>query len=122
MEIQDKTVPYEILIRFNPDGKPRGAHAQNRRVITLDGEIVKDEILDALPLDIADFPSSSVMSGITKDALSEISRLNLALDAANEEIQSHKDHIEAIVQDTISLKERLATALSHQSAWVETPE
>lgn len=75
MAITDSTVPYEILIRFNDDGTPRGAHVQNRRVIVMDGEVLKDDILPAAPLDLAGFPTSTIMTDAARDALARVTTL-----------------------------------------------
>lgn len=77
--IDDKKVPYEILIRFGEDGKPKGAHVQYRRIVTLDGEILKDEPLPAEPLGLADFPTSDVMNETTAAALARVTELEAAL-------------------------------------------
>lgn len=74
-EIMDRTVPYEVLIRFGESGEPVGAHVQRRRIVTLDGETLKDEVLPAAPLGLDDFPTSAIMDETTKSALAEIDRL-----------------------------------------------
>lgn len=74
-EIVDRTVPYEVLIRFGEGGEPVGAHVQRRRIVTLDGETLKDEVLPAAPLGLDDFPTSAIMDETTKSALAEIDRL-----------------------------------------------
>lgn len=75
MAIEDRLIPYEILVRFGDDGAPRGAHAQYRRVVTFDGEVLKDEPLPAQPLDIDGFPTSRVMSDTAMRALARLSVL-----------------------------------------------
>jgi hypothetical protein len=52
MALEDKSVPYEILIRFDPEGRLQGAHKIERRIVALDGEVLKDEPGDAQPLDV----------------------------------------------------------------------
>lgn len=76
MALIDTNTPYEILIRFGYDGLPKGAHAQYLRRVILDDEVLKEEIGDAVPLDIVGFPTSTVMTDTTRDALAEITRLN----------------------------------------------
>ncbi len=51
MDLTDVTIPYEILIRFDGDGAFKGAHQVRRRVVTLAGEVLKDDLLPAEPLD-----------------------------------------------------------------------
>jgi hypothetical protein len=76
MNVSDVKVPYEILIRFNDDGTPRGAHAQYLRRVTLGDEVLKEEIGEAVPLDIEGFPTAEIMSNTSRDALAEVTRLN----------------------------------------------
>ena len=66
--LTDVQVPYEILIRFGEDGSFRGAHAQMRRIVTLDGEVLKDEVLPATSLARAGFDTSEIMTGATQSA------------------------------------------------------
>lgn len=75
MALEDKKVPYEILIRYSEDGTVRGAHAQFRRIVTLDGETLKDEVLPAEPLEVEGFPTMSVMTDTTKNALARVTAL-----------------------------------------------
>jgi len=75
MAIEDRLIPYEILVRFGDDGTPKGAHAQYRRVVTFDGEVLKDEPLPAQPLDMDGFPTSAIMSQTTAQALARVSVL-----------------------------------------------
>lgn len=94
MALNDIKIPYEILIRFGDDGQPKGAHALFRRVVTLDGEVLKDEIQDAVPVDTDGLPTSVIMSDVAKGALAkvtaqatEIAALSERLSAANATIQ-----------------------------------
>lgn len=75
-DVLDRKIPYEILIRFGDDGKPRGAHAQYIRRVTLDGELLKEELGEAVPLDISGFPSSDIIGQVATDALAELTRVN----------------------------------------------
>lgn len=74
--VEDVKIPYEILIRFDADGLPKGAHAQFIRRVRVDGEMLKEEIGDAVPLDLEGFPTSLLMSDTARDALVEVTRLN----------------------------------------------
>lgn len=76
MPLSDQTIPYELLIRFGNDGTPKGAHVQNRRLVVLDGEILKDEILPAAPLQLEGFPTSAIMSNATQAALAQVGDLH----------------------------------------------
>lgn len=99
--VEDVKVPYEILIRFGEDGAPLGAHVQYLRRVTLDGEVLKVEIGDALPLDIVGFPTSELMTAATRDALAEVTRLNVE----NDRLQ---DQIEILSNQLTALSARLA--------------
>lgn len=74
MTKRDVLIPYEILIRFDEDG-PTGAHVQWRRVVELDGEILKNELQEATPLELTGFPTSEIMSATTTAALARLNEL-----------------------------------------------
>ena len=73
--LTDVQVPYEILIRFGEDGSFRGAHAQMRRIVTLDGEVLKDEVLPASPLATAGFDTSALMTSAAQSAMDRATAL-----------------------------------------------
>lgn len=75
MALLDVKTPYEVLIRYGMDGLPRGAHSQMVRTVTLDGEILKQEILAAQPLDLAGFSLSALMTTTTQNALVQVTAL-----------------------------------------------
>lgn len=77
--ISDVQVPYEILIRFGEDGSFRGAHAQMRRIVTIDGEVLKDEVLPASPLATAGFDTSALMTSAAQSAMDQATALAAAL-------------------------------------------
>lgn len=89
-DIQDQKLPYEILIRFGEDGEPKGAHACWRRRVSLDGELLKDDVLPAVPLGLKDFPASAIMSEVTAAALARIPALEAEV-AAKDEVIAGKD-------------------------------
>lgn len=76
MNITDKTVPYEILIRFGDDGTVQGGHYQERRIVELDGERLKDEVSHAKPLGDSPDEVKALLPGAALTAFSEIDRLN----------------------------------------------
>jgi len=89
MALEDKTVAYEVLIRYNAEGAPQGAHIQRRRIVTLDGELLKDEVLPAEPLTLdANFPVSTVMNEALEGALSQINHMTQEIDSLNFQLQS----------------------------------
>jgi len=73
--LTDVRVPYEILIRFGAAGAFVGAHAQMRRIVTLDGEVLRDEVLPATPLATAGFDTSEIMTGAAQSAMDEATAL-----------------------------------------------
>lgn len=103
MALTDSTVPYEILIRFNDDGTPRGAHVQSRRVVTNDGEVLKDDILPAAPLDLAGFPTSAIMSNTARDALTQIGVLTAQASELTEALQTSREHADRLVRENEAL-------------------
>ncbi|TSD86029.1 hypothetical protein FFK22_024740 [Mycobacterium sp. KBS0706] len=88
MAITDITVPYEILIRFGEDGAPHGAHVQRRRIVELDGERLKDEVLPAEPLALEGFPTSAIMTGALQEALVRIQQLQDQIEAMAAELDT----------------------------------
>lgn len=97
MALEDKIIPYEILIRFNEDGTPQGAHVQYRRRVVLDGEVLKDEPLAAQPLTLdANFPVSGLMTEALESALSEINNLNARLISLELDLEASRNQIAAM--------------------------
>jgi hypothetical protein len=78
-KVVKKTVPYEILVRFGEDGAVQGAHVQNREIVEVDGERLRDEVGYALPLDTADFPTQAIMTDLQKATLLENAALKASL-------------------------------------------
>lgn len=100
MPITDVTVPYEILIRFGPDGKVQGAHVQKRRIIKDGDTVLVDTPLDAEPLDISkDFPSSEILGDTLADALSQLNEAQIAL--------VQKEQLEFVLADVVLQKQEL---------------
>lgn len=84
MALQDNRIPYEILVRFGDNGAPKGAHVQYRRMVALDGEVLKDEPMPAEPLALDDgFPTSAIMDETTRSALARIAELEARLAASD---------------------------------------
>ena len=123
MALTDSKVPYEILIRFNDDGTPRGAHVQNRRVVVMDGEVLKDEILPAAPLDLAGFPTSAIMTDAARDALARVTTLEgekaglvEQLETAGERVAELTAEKEALVTQVRELQAQIAGVNDRVSA------
>ena len=69
MAVSDTTLPYEILIRFDEAGQLKGAHKIVRRLVALDGEILKDEVGQAQPIRTDDAEASDGLWGVLGQAL-----------------------------------------------------
>lgn len=122
MAITDTKTPYEILIRFGLDGLPAGAHCQYLRRVVLDGEVLKEEVSPAEPIDLDGFPTSEVMTDVLRDALAQIalltSRENELVDqvnAAAEAVETANERIAVLVTENEELIEGL-TRLNEQIA------
>lgn len=95
-DLQDVKIPYEILIRFGDDGTPRGAHVQYVRRVTLKGELLKEEIGESEPLDLKGFPTSTVMSDATRDALAEVTRKTIENNALRDMVADLREQVETL--------------------------
>ena len=42
MALTEKTIPYEVLIRFGPDGLIQGMHSATRTLVMRDGVVISD--------------------------------------------------------------------------------
>lgn len=89
MSIIDKTLPYEVLIRFGEDGLVKGGHYQDRRIVEIDGERVMDQPGAAKAL--ADSPEEvrALLPGAALTAFAEIDRLRGL-------IATHEREVEAV--------------------------
>ena len=68
--VQDTTVPYEILIRFDDAGNVQGAHYQTRRIIVLDDKTrLPDQISPPMFLSLVDNISENVLQKVLGAAL-----------------------------------------------------
>jgi hypothetical protein len=90
-KLKDEKLPYEILIRFGIDGKVQGAHCQYRRRVMLGDELLKDEVGEAMPLALDDFPTSELMTAATRSALAELTDLNEKMAALTRENAGLRD-------------------------------
>lgn len=96
MAVVDETVPYEILIRFNDYGEPRGGHARYLRRVVLDGELLKVEVGPAEPIDLAGFPVSGLMTAVQVSALAQVTRLTAQVEALMQERDALAAQVEAL--------------------------
>jgi hypothetical protein len=84
MSIIDKTLPYEVLIRFGEDGLVKGGHYQDRRIVEIDGERVMDQPGAAKALANSPDEVKALLPGVALTAFVEIARL-ARLQAAHEQ-------------------------------------
>lgn len=86
MAVTDRTIPYEILIRFDAQAAVQGAHLIRRRIVELDGERLKDDIGMAQPVAL-DGEDGLVLRSVLDEALA------LAL-ADNEALRAQRAALE----------------------------
>lgn len=90
MATTDITVPYDLHVRFHPDGS-LFASFQFRRIITIDGEVVSDKPLDSVPIDPTNPEHKKTLEGFLGEALTQslavTTTLNERLDQASAEIE-----------------------------------
>lgn len=68
--------PYEVLVRWDQDGRLQGAQVQYRYVIKDSDQIVGESVSGPEPVTVGvDFPLSDIMTQVGSDALAEITRL-----------------------------------------------
>lgn len=113
-DIKDERLPYEILIRYR-DGVFSGAHVQYIRRVTLGDEVLKNEELPAEALSIDGFPTSSIMTDATRDAMSAA---NAAL-AENDALKSENADIKSRLGDAMKKIAELMDELSASRQIVE---
>ncbi|RKD61652.1 hypothetical protein [Rhizobium sp. WW_1] len=116
-DIQDVIIPYELLVRFGPDAAPTGAHVQYLRRVTLDGEIIKDDVQPPQPVDLAGFPTGAIMTDTTRDALAkvtsqaaQIATLSGQLDIVTAELTKANADLAAVTADVTQLRTELTDA------------
>lgn len=76
--------PYELLVRWDQDGKISGAHVRWRYVVKDDGtgETVGETLTEAEPVAVASgkgFPLQDILSQVHSDALIELSKAQAQL-------------------------------------------
>ena len=74
------TVPYDVHCRINPDGTWFAAF-QYRQIITVGGEVIKDQPLDPVPVDPGDAGQKALLTAFMGDALATALASNAALQA-----------------------------------------
>lgn len=133
MSIVDRTVPYEILHRFDADGLLAGVHYVERRIIDLDGERIRDEVGQARPVSLVDGAAGALLVEILGEAHvsaartaeaataaaasaeAETARLREALSAAEvtrdqalAELNRREDEVRSLAADVEALRAELS--------------
>lgn len=116
MAIEDKKIPYELLVRYGLEGQPAGAHVIYRRRVVMDGEVLKDEIGTAEPIDLAGFPTNDIMTDTTRDALAEVATLTARIDELVEQVNSAADTLEKARGHTALLVAENETLIANETA------
>lgn len=104
MALIDKTVPYEILIRFDENGDLAAGHYQERRIVILDGERLQDQPGNPVPLGLAPEEAMTTLSDALGDALAP------ALKAATAEM-ARADLAEQRLEQALTERDELARKL-----------
>jgi hypothetical protein len=85
MAITTDEVPYEQLIRFNPDGTVKGMQLQTIKRYFDNGELVAEKISAAIPVAVADndgLPVNSVVGDLAIAQQKTIDKLTAELEEA----------------------------------------
>jgi hypothetical protein len=110
MAITDTTTPYEVLIRYGPDGKFQGAHVQTMRTVKDGDEVLAQTVGDAQSLgDESDPAFKAVLGQALADAISTHAGLTTDRDAQ----QARAD---GMVNDLAEAERARDLALSAQAA------
>jgi hypothetical protein len=120
-ELIDRTVPYEILIRFGEDGFVQGAHFISRRIIDLDGERLKEEIGAARPLALVEDGAGRdlldrVLGEALTTALADNGRLQAEIGAKDALIHTAEQAIAAAQASRDKLARQVALAAEREAA------
>ena len=115
-DIQDQTFPYELLVRYGPDGAPVGAHVQYLRRITLDGEVIKDDVLPAQPIDLAGFPTSAIMADTCRDALATVTAQTAQIATLNGQLGTANANLATVSNDVDQLRTELTNVQAAAAA------
>ena len=83
--------PYELLVRWGPDGKLKGAHIQWCYVTTDGGKRVSESVGDAEPVDVSKgFPLQDVLNKAQAEALEGLSKRDEAIAALSTDLRKTK--------------------------------
>lgn len=90
---------YEVLVRFNQDGKFQGAHAQYLDVVKKNGEVIQTSLSDAVPL--SDAGLSEVISEAHAAAMDEVSRLKAVVNDLNHRLAEVTEELAALTEKEV---------------------
>jgi hypothetical protein len=110
--ISDMRIPYEILIRFDDSGTPKGAQVQYRQRLIVDGVVRADDILPAEPLSLDNFPDGQLISDATRDALIAVSSRDIQIARLGSELEATAAGLSALKASAALPSPDAETALS----------
>jgi len=132
MTLTKQVYPYEVLIRFNPDGTVRGAHRIDMETIMDDGQLMSERPADAVPVTAGDLAgligenaaalvaSNAALSVQLADAEADAGSAAERLTAAQSEIDSLKSQIARTTVSGVSIhKAYFRAALASMGRLVE---
>lgn len=96
VSVSDTKVPYEILIRFDENGKLKGAHKTLWRVVKIGQEIVATAVDDAQPISVNDGALWGVLDETHTQALSDNSTMRAQLAEKDRQIAMKDQQIGAL--------------------------
>lgn len=106
--------PYELLLRWDQQGRLSGAHVQHRYVIEDGGKIVGESVGPAEPLSLEtaeEFPLADILTQAQSDALVGKAAAEAERDTAR---AAHEDALAALSQVTAE-RDTLAAALASRA-------
>jgi hypothetical protein len=93
---------YEVLLRFNEQGKLQGAHAQYLELIKEDGTVIQASPGNALPLSLVEGTDGLTLKGVLGDSLSAVIAAKEAAEAdaaaARAEFAAKDANIQALLE------------------------
>jgi hypothetical protein len=93
---------YEVLLRFDADGKLQGAHAQYLEGIKEDGVVLSAQPGGALPLSLVDSADGLTLKGVLGDSLSAVIEAKEAAEAdaaaARAEMEAKDANIQTMLE------------------------
>lgn len=119
MSLIDETHPYELLIRYDEEGRPKAAHIQYRRIVRMGDEVLKNEPLPPQPLAIGGAEWDKLIGTSLSAALAQVNesvaaqeRLAAELDAVRAEARESS----AAAQSLLEQRDQGAKIIEHLAA------